>query len=435
MDYLDLFLAQNPWQDEQKFSVSPFINRDAFKEALAWLSRDEIITFTGPRQAGKTTILLKTIEYLIQKQKQAPNTIYYFNFDQEEAREEFKKPQQLLSFVQSRSRQKKYWLFLDEVQRLDEAGLYLKILQDLPQKPFKMIISGSSSLLLRAKTKEHLTGRQIEFRVLPLSFKEAAGYYGFKLPANQSQHLRSIQEQIAIYGSYPKPLQENNPQIKQRLLTQLYQDYVKKDVRNYAGVERISEFNKLTALLAYQVGDLINKEELATSAQLDVRTLNKYLEILEETFVIKLLLPYFTRRRREIVKTAKVFFLDNGMRNTRLSNFSKYSLRPDKGKLFENLVLTELIKKLPTNTQVRYWRTQAGAEVDFILVSGMKLTPIEAKATIKRPAITKSFRSFIEQYNPEQAYVISQKLFDNKTYKNTEVSFLPLSRLLDIFKV
>lgn len=433
MDNIDLFLAQNPWQAGKSFTVEPFIERAIFHQALVWLKREEIITITGPRQAGKTTILFKLIENLLSKHKQVGTSIYYFNFDQEDLREEFKKPQQLFSFIKSRTQHQKYWLFLDEVQRLEEPGLYLKILYDLPQRPLKIIVSGSSSLLLRAKTKEYLTGRQIEFHVFPLAFKEISAYYGFQLPAEHSNALQGLLEQAAVYGGYPRPFQEKNPQIKQQLLFQLYRDYVQKDIRDFAGVEKVTAFNKLTGLLSYQVGNLINKEELATNTQLDIRTLDKYLEILEQTFVINLVPPYFTNRRKEIVKSPKVYYLDNGLRNAQLANFTKYELRPDKGALFENLVLTELAKYQAVDTQIHYWRTQSGAEVDFILVTGQTLLPIEAKTILKRSQITQSLRSFIDKYEPSRAFVVSEDFAGEKRYKNTTVRFIPFSKLLKIF--
>lgn len=433
METLDIFLAQNPWQSNKDFRVTPFIERDVFQQALSWLDKDEIITITGPRQAGKTTVLLKLIEHLLQKQ-QEPTSIYYFNFDQEEHRETFQKPQQLFSFLQSRGEYRRYFLFLDEVQRLEEAGLYLKILHDLTQKPLKIIVSGSSSLLLRAKTKEHLTGRQVEFRLLPLSFKEAAGHYQFKLPAGPSGPLLSLLNQFAVYGGYPRIFREKNPQVKEQLLDQLYRDYVRKDIRDFAEVERVSSFNKLTRLLAYQVGNLISKEELASSSGLDVRTLGKYLEILEETFVVKLLEPYFTNRRKEIVKSPKVFYLDNGLRNGLLNNFEEYDQRPDQGKLFENLVLTELEKYLPAGTQLRYWRTQAGAELDFVLIKGERLIPIEVKTIIKSARTTKGLRSFLDDYDVKQAFVVSTEFSGKTRYLRTDVKFIPFSRLLEVFQ-
>lgn len=432
MDSLDIFLAQNPWQSNKDFTVTPFIGRDVFQQALGWLDRDEIITITGPRQAGKTTVLLKLIEHLLQKQ-QEPTSIYYFNFDQEEHRETFQKPQQLFSFLQSRGEYQRYFLFLDEVQRLEEAGLYLKILHDLPQKPLKIVVSGSSSLLLRAKTKEHLTGRQIEFRLLPLSFREAAKHYQFNLPAGPSGPLLSLLNQFAVYGGYPRIFKEKNLEIKRQLLDQLHRDYIRKDIRDFAGVEKMASFNKLTRLLAYQVGNLVNKEELAASSQLDLRTLGKYLEILEETFVIKLLKPYFTNRRKEIVKSPKIFYLDNGLRNGLLNNFEEYNLRPDKGELFENLVLTELVKYLPAGTQLRYWRTQAGAEVDFVLIKGKRLIPIEVKTIIRSARMTKGLRSFLDDYDAKQAFVISTEFAGGTRYQQTIVKFIPFSRLLEVF--
>lgn len=433
MENIELFLAQNPWQAQEKFAVEPFIERGVFRQTLDWLKRDEIITLTGPRQAGKTTILLKLIEYLLSEHGHPESSIYYFNFDQQELREEFGKPQKLLSFIKSRGEHQKYWLFLDEVQRLKEPGLYLKTLYDLPNKPLKLVVSGSSSLLLRAETKEYLTGRQIEFYVFPLSFKEMAAFFGFRLPAEQSNALRDLLGQIAVYGGYPRPFQEKNPQIKQQLLSQLYRDYVKKDIRDFAGIEEVTGFNKLTGLLAYQIGNLTGKNELATNTQLDARTVGKYLEVLEQTFVIKLLPPYFTNRRKEIVKMPKIYYLDGGLRNARLNDFTTYELRPDRGALFENTVLTELAKNCPPETQIHYWRTQAGAEVDFVLVNGQKLVPVEVKTTIKDERASQGLKSFIESYKPKQAFVVSESFAGESRYRDTAVKFIPFSRLLGVF--
>ncbi len=433
MENIELFLAQNPWQVKEKFVVEPFIEREVFRQALDWLKRDEIITLTGPRQAGKTTILLKLIEYLLSEDGYPASGIYYFNFDQEELREEFGKPQGLLSFIKSRTLHQRYYLFLDEVQRLKEPGLYLKTLYDLPKRPLKIIVSGSSSLLLRAETKEYLTGRQIEFYVLPLSLKETAASFGFRLPAEHSNALQDLLGQTAVYGGYPRPFQEKNPQIKQQLLSQLYRDYVKKDIRDFAGIEEVTGFNKLTGLLAYQVGNLVEKNELAVGTQLDARTVGKYLEVLEETFVIKIVPPYFTNRRKEIVKTPKVYYLDSGLRNARLNDFTSYTLRPDRGALFENTVLTELDKNCPPETQTHYWRTQAGAEVDFVLVKGRELVPVEVKTTIKEGRTPQGLKSFIENYKPARAFVVSESFAGEKQYRDTTIQFIPFSRLLEIF--
>lgn len=433
MENIDLFLAQNPWQVQEKFTVESFIERDVFRQALGWLQKDEIITLTGPRQAGKTTLLLKLVEHLLSESGCPGSSIYYFNFDQEELGEEFGNPQKLLSFIKSRSEHRKYYLFLDEVQRLKEPGLYLKVLYDLPQRPLKMVVSGSSSLLLKAKTKEHLTGRQIEFYTFPLSFKEMAAVFGFRLPADHSTALQDLLGQTAVYGGYPRPFQESNSQIKQQLLSQLYRDYVKKDIRDFAGVEEVAGFNKLTGLLAYQVGNLVEKNELAAGTQLDARTVGKYLEVLEQTFVVTLVPPYFTNRRKEIVKTPKVYYLDNGLRNARLNDFTNYELRPDRGALFENTVLTELFKNCPPETQVHYWRTQAGAEVDFVLVKGQKLVPVEVKTAIKDGRTQQGLKSFIEGYKPEQAFVVSESFSGEGRYRDTAIKFIPFDRLLEIF--
>ena len=432
MDFLDLFLAQNPWQKGEKFKIKPFIERTIFPDLIKWLEREEIMTVIGPRQSGKTTLLLKTIEHLLAK-KQPPETIFYFNFDQEAFQTEMGQPEKLFSFVSSRSaswRTGRCWLFLDEIQRLKEPGLYLKILYDLPKKPLKIIVSGSSSLLLRAKIKEHLTGRQISFSLLPLSFSEAASYLGFK---KLNQPLVDLVQEMAVFGGYPKPFQEKNRQIKEQLLFQLYQDYVRKDIRDFAGLEKVTVFNKLTALLAYQIGNLINQQELASSCQADIRTIIKYLEVLEQTFVIKLLAPYFTNRRREMVKMPKLYFLDNGLRNAQLNNFQVYSCRPDQGGLFENLVLTEIIKLLPPDSQLRYWRTQAGAEVDFVWLQQGKLIPIEVKSHLSQPKLPLGLRSFINRYQPERAFIISENFQAEKTYQKTQVKFLPFFQLPRIF--
>ncbi len=184
----------------------------------------------------------------------------------------------------------------------------------------------------------------------------------------------------------------------------------------------IPEDYKLTRLiqaLALQIGNMLNYNELSVLTGFSHRDLLKYFNILEKTFIVSRSYTYHTNKRTELVKTPKIFFLDNGFRNIVLKNFQPLKERPDKGSLYENFVASELIK---SEIGIKYWRTKAKAEVDFIIESNGKVIPLEVKSDLNESKITKSFHSFLEKYKPSNGIILSEKFLSQRD----NLSFVPI---------
>ncbi|MBU1111033.1 ATP-binding protein [Patescibacteria group bacterium] len=440
MDPLSIFNLQNPWRREKSFHVHPFIERDASTWLSHWLENPDVLVILGPRQSGKTTLIKRQIQSLVEKGLN--NSIFYFNLDNENLQALFKQVSSFVKFIQSKStNNKRAYIFIDEIQRVKNAGLFLKQIQDLDM-PFKLIISGSSSLEVKAKTKEHLTGRKKEFLLTPLSFaeflKQSLRKKVESIPSLQNKnelldftHLygEAIWKaacEYLLYGGYPKVVMTPDPQDKIAELAEIYSSYLKKDVQDYLGVENVEAFNKLVSLSAFQLGNLVNFSELASSLQITRATVKKYLTVLQDSFVLTMLPPFFTNRKRELVKNQKVFWLDNGLRNFIINNFTSITTRGDHGALIENFVFNELTRKIHPPSTFHFWRTQTGAEVDFVIRQGEEIIPIEVKSQeMTLPRTSRSFLSFLNQYHPEQGFFLNRNLLDQTKYKQTTIHFIP----------
>ncbi|MBL7159590.1 ATP-binding protein, partial [Candidatus Microgenomates bacterium] len=289
-----------------------FIQRKIYSDLKKHLKKPEISLILGPRQAGKTTLMLKLADEL--ETNKTPNV--YFNLDIIEDKQYFKSQHALLDRIEKTIAKKKAVVFIDEIQRLENAGLFLKGLYDL-KTDLKFIVSGSGSLELKADIIEPMTGRKKVFYCLPLSFSEFAGYkldVQFKqisenLDANPYETERLIKEYLT-FGGYPRVVLAQTEKEKSDVLQEIYQSYLEKDVQLLLKVEKETAFQALIKLLASQVGSLINKTELSSTLGLTQKTLDKYLYFLEKTFVIYLVRPFFTNVRKELRKSPKVYFSD-----------------------------------------------------------------------------------------------------------------------------
>ena len=179
--------------------------------------------------------------------------------------------------------------------------------------------------------------------------------------------------------------------------------------------------------MAVQIGNLMNLSQLGSHLSIARETLERYIFVLENTFVVKTLPPFFTNRTKELVKMKKVFFYDLGLRNFSISDFKELELRLDKGALAENGVAGELIKRISVLQNLHFWRTQAKTEVDFILMDGNDITPIEVKYQRWRsPKVPSGLKVFIENYKPQKAYVFTKDFSDRIDYSHCQVQFLPI---------
>jgi hypothetical protein len=228
-----------------------------------------------------------------------------------------------------------------------------------------------------------------------------------------------------IHGSYPAVYLAPADQDRIRLLSDLAEALILRDASDLFRIKRVDVFRKLLTLLAEQAGNLVNFSELASVCRVDAGTIHAYVEILEESHIVKVVRPFTGGKRRELTTAPKIFFIDNGIRNQLLNAFSAdIPLRTDKGALMENWVFSELYKRMPLTSAIHFWRSKAGAEVDFVVEQAGKIIAMEVKsADLDRPVLGRSARSFIDAYHPEQFVILNRSLETTLTIDNGQIDF------------
>jgi len=177
--------------------------------------------------------------------------------------------------------------------------------------------------------------------------------------------------------------------------------------------------------LATQIGNLVNYTELSNASDLEFQNLKKHLNILEQTYIISLIRPYFANKRTELTKNPKAYFLDTGLRNLVIDNFNKFSLREDTRALVENFVFRTLQQKYAGVSGVYFWRTKSKAEVDFVLKKEEEIIPIEVKYSL-RPTVGKSLHSFIKKFSPRKGLVLTKDYSKEIKIDKTRIIFIPV---------
>lgn len=381
------------------------------------LDNEKAFVLVGPRQVGKTTLAWKTLQPLM------PDVLY-LNMEDPLLKVSLDSPFAFAELFRDRYATVKA-VFLDEVQHMREAGLFVKGLID--SKPgVPVVVTGSSSFHLRSKTRESLAGRAVRQILYPLSLREIMRHAAPPGVPAQERAVKEILSHQCVFGSYPEVTMTGDEARKEALLSNLVEALILHDASDVFAIRRVDAFRRLLGLLAGQVGDLVNMSELASACGVDVGSISSYLEILEEAHVIHQIRPFAGGRRRELLSVPKVHFIDNGIRNQLIHNFSTHlDTRGDKSKLLENWVFSELAKALPLQGGIRYWRSKGGAEVDFVVELGPSLLGIEVKVgPLKRQTINRSIRSFIEAYKPEQFVIVNMENSKETQIGQTRVSFM-----------
>lgn len=356
----------------------------------AKLGLQKVIMLYGTRRTGKTTI----IENIVQKY--ARDALLLQGEDMQVA--ELLQKRTVANYKQLTAGKK--IIVLDEAQMVPEIGKILKLLID-SVKGITVIATGSSSFDLVYSTGEPLVGRNLIYYLYPIAQVELAA---------TEDHLTTVRnlEQRLIYGSYPELWHLDTRQEQENYLKQLVSSYLLKDLLMMENIKGADVLYKLLQLLAWQVGSQVSTVELANSLQLNKGTVERYLDLLSKVFIIYPLTGYSNNLRKEITKSKKWYFFDNGIRNALIGNFSALELRNDIGRLWEQYVLSERIKyNSYRNYQPQYffWRTYDGQEIDLLELNNGQLQALECKWKAGK---TKKPIAFGKAYPEAQFDVVDQ---------------------------
>src|SRR3989344_2515538 len=365
-----------------------YIKRKLEAKILKYLDSPEIIAVVGPRQCGKSTMLMKIFEGLentamVSFEDRTALTLFDRNID---------------DFVDVYVKNKKF-LFIDEFQYAKNGGKKLKYIFDTEK--VKIFISGSSAIDMTVNALKYLTGRIFIFQLFPFDFEEFlsckesgygnilkkknAEFLALARPASGSEEaddvLKRQYEEYALFGGYPRVVLAQDEEEKKEVLKNIYNTYFLREVRDILGLIDDYKLEKLIRSLALQIGNLIEYDELGKISEFSYPTLKKYLNFLEKTFICGLVKPFFRNKRIEIVKNPKVYFFDSGLRNVIVNDFRKFESRGDAGQLLENAVFMQLGKG---GYDFNYWRDKKKNEVDFILkLENQKVLAVEIKSSLK----------------------------------------------------
>ncbi len=363
------------------------------KDIVALLFKGKAILLFGPRQAGKTTLAKKII---------APygSDGLYLNCELAHVRNAFilGEPASIKALIGN----KKIVVF-DEAQTIMNIGAILKTFLDT-HKDIQIIATGSSSFDLANKINEPLTGRTFEFTLYPLSVHEISSD-GKCTPQEFYELLKT--------GSYPEVVAQQGDLLKQSILKNIATNYLYKDIFIFESIKNPLVFENMIKMLAFQIGNMVSFNELAQTLGVSRITVEKYIRLLEQTYIIKRVNSFSKNGRNELKKAFKIYFIDLGIRNAVIDSLAPVEKRKDKGNVFENFVFLELLKQganEPFPPQIFFWRTETKMEIDFILYKNEEVSAIETKWQKEDVR----FNTFLKYYPEAQTNIVTTFDFINK---------------------
>ena len=363
--------------------------RKILKQIERQLNGSEVLLLFGARRTGKSTLL--------QMMKDSRNDMEIFSCDNPVVYDVLQTKN--VSLIKNIFQDAKI-VALDEAQVVPDIGLVLKLLYDDRESDVKIIATGSSSFDLSNKTGEPLTGRNLAYRLFSLSLDEIKEKNGWlSVLENLNDYL--------VYGTYPGIIDLNTKDKVERLI-RLSGDYLFKDILKFERLKSPDLLRKLLKALALQIGSQVSVQELSKLLRISAATVERYLDLLEKSFIIFKLPVLSSNARNELKKSRKYFFYDNGIRNALINNFNLITDRADAGDLWENFCVAEYLKTIEYErrfSNLYFWRTYDGAEIDLVEEINGEYRAFEFKWSVRRkPKLPESFKT---KYNVTDFKVIS----------------------------
>lgn len=392
-----------------------FYKRKIVDKIESHLKKDETTVITGPRQSGKTTIL----KYFKAQYESKGYKTYFINLENTRYLHILNKsPLNIYKLFNEPNNNEKVYLFIDEIQYLNNPSNFLKLLYDEYAGRLKICVSGSSAFYIDRKFKDSLVVRKRIFLLGTVSFEDFLIFKNredllnhipckkfedvdiFKgIPVLPAEDIEKLYREYMLFGGYPAVVKADNTEEKIIILDDIITSYIKKDMYE-SGVRKAEKFFDLMRILAAQTGCSVNLNELSNTLRISHNAIDNYVSILEKSFHISQIRPFTGNIRSEISKMPKLYYNDTGIRNMLLDKITPDSVLND-GALLENAAYKHLSKRFST---IHFWRTRSGSEVDFILPEEklafeVKINPSKFKA-----------RSFIKNYSDFDLYIISLSL-------------------------
>lgn len=382
-----------------------------------------IVVLIGARQVGKTSLMQSC---------NLDGKLLFLNGQDPEIAELFQKLSDIEQYLKVYLDEKlEGYLLLDEFQFIHGISTMLKLITD-KYSQLRILCSGSSSLDILQHIEESLAGRIRTIEVLSLSFDEYLLFKDRNLqklfqtfnPDTESSVLTASIEDVLseylLYGGLPRAALISHPEEKMEVLNDIYKTYLLRDVRSYVANQDFVGFNKLLRLLASQIGNLLNINEISRQIGLPYKKCEEYLSLLEQMYIIKTIEPYFTNKRKVISKMKKIYFCDLGLRNIIESNFNDLTFRNDNGALFENYIMLELWRNKNAGGILQFFRTSDGTEVDFVLNQLNDVLAIECKyKNMSKPISLAGLNNFCKTEAIKRKYIVNKNL--NATHKETKL--------------
>ncbi len=368
------------------------IKRTIYPKIKKKLQKGKVVILYGPRQVGKT--------FLLKKLENETSHTLFLNGESATVKDRLsdRVPEKLETFLGDAE-----LVIIDEAHRVPAIGMSLKMMVDsFPQKKF--IASGSASFELAQKVGEPLTGRRKTLYLYPVSAQEI-------IETKNPKHYFSLRDHFLIYGSYPELFRIKGEREKKEYLAEILDSYLFREILEVKEVRGAKKLRDLLTLLAFQIGKEVSHTELGNKLDLNKKTVSRYLDLLEKSFVIKNIRGFSRNLRKEVTKTSRYYFWDNGIRNAVINNFNSLKLRDDKGMLWENYLVTERLKKQAYSSILAnnyFWRTYDQKEIDWVEEREGKLWGYEIKWGREKASAP---RDWLETYENANWRVVNKENF------------------------